>query len=99
MLKEKETTTPEVRTIKLSTGEEIIAEFIEFSGTCMKVKRPLTLVLAEMPGAPQQTQVVFTPWMLALEAEAIVKIERTHILSYAPARKDAAEQYVAATRP
>jgi hypothetical protein len=96
MLKAKET---DIQTLKLSTGEEIIARVARTSADWVDVVRPLALVLAEMPGNPAQTQVMFTPWMLGVEETQEISIDRSHVIATGPARKDAAEQYAAATRP
>lgn len=96
MLKAKET---DIQTLKLSTGEEIIARVQNAGEYVITVVRPLALVLAEVPGNPQQTQVMFTPWMLGVSDEAVVDLDAKHVIARGPARKDAAEQYVAATRP
>jgi hypothetical protein len=96
MLKAKDT---DIQTLKLSTGEEIIAKIVHAGPNVISVTRPLALVLAEMPGNPQQTQVMFTPWMLGVTEDQEINIDGNHVIARAPARKDAAEQYVAATRP
>lgn len=98
MLKAKEPNA-DIQTIKLSTGEEIIAKVMDTAKAGLIVRRPLALVLAENPANPAQTQVMFTPWMLGVEGEQDVTIDSRHILARGPARKDAADQYVAATRP
>ncbi len=96
MLKVKEA---DVQTIKLSTGEEIIATVVSSGEHVLTVKRPLALVLADMPGNPAQTQVMFTPWMLGVSETTEVDIDAKHIIARGPARKDAADQYATATRP
>lgn len=101
MLKAKNTeTTLEgiVVTVKLITGEEIIAKLLPTENPHMfKFKRPLALVMGEVPGAPHQTQVMFTPWMLALDENEPATIRHEHVLAMSPARKDAAQQYESAT--
>lgn len=95
MLKTKEA---DVQTIKLTTGEEIIAKVARTSADWMDVVRPLTLILAEVPGNPAQTQVMFTPWMLGVAAEQEISIDRNHVIATGPARDDARTQYLAATK-
>ena len=96
MLKAKET---DIQTLKLSTGEEIICTMAHAGPNVLTVTRPLALVLAEVPGNPAQTQVMFTPWMLGVESDQEVTIDNNHVIARGPARKDAAEQYANATRP
>lgn len=97
MLKEKQNTET-VITVKLTSGEEVIGKLVKDEANFMHVTRPLMLVMAEMPGSEHQTQVVFTPWMLALADDQTVKIAKAHVVSHGPAKKDAATQYEAATR-
>ena len=80
--------------IKLVTGEEIIARKIPHSATPdeIRISRPLAMVMAENPSNPQQTRVMFTPWMIAAGKE-IMDIKRVHVVAMVPARPDAAEQY------
>lgn len=96
MLKEKND--GKIETIKLVSGEEIIAKVVKTTDKHMVVSTPLLMVLSEMPGAPNQTQVVFTPWMMALSDNEEAKLSLMHIICHAPARKDAATQYESATR-
>jgi hypothetical protein len=95
MLKAKET---DVQTIKLTTGEEIIAKVARTSADWLDVVRPLTLVLAEVPGNPAQTQVMFTPWMLGVAENQEISIDRSHVIATGAARDDARTQYLAATK-
>lgn len=95
MLKAKET---DVQTIKLTTGEEIIAKVMNTGADWINVVRPLTLVLAEVPGNPAQTQVMFTPWMLGVAEDQQISIDRNHVIATGPARNDARTQYLAATK-
>lgn len=99
MLKTKKPEVDTIMTFKLTTGEEIIGEYQGSHLENYLVKRPLSLIMAEMPGSPHQTQVVFTPWMLALADDEVARIKRDCVIAKAPARKDAADQYTAATRP
>lgn len=95
MLKAKET---DIQTIKLTTGEEIIAKVMSITSDWMDLVRPLTLILAEVPGNPAQTQVMFTPWMLGVAEDEQISIDRNHVIARGPARNDAKTQYLAATK-
>lgn len=98
MLKEKPTTKfPYVAAIKLVTGEEIIAKVISEEGG-YHLDKPLAMVMAENPDNPQQTRVMFTPWMVAAGDKPVVVL-KPHMLAITEAREDAAEQYTQAVDP
>lgn len=92
MLVEKKTQDSIVVAIKLITGEEILARRISDDDNHIIVSRPLAMVMAENPDNPQQTRVMFTPWMVAAGKE-VVTIKNAHVVAVTPARDDAAEQY------
>lgn len=83
---------------KLTNGEEIIARVVDESETAYTFKRPLILVMTAMPGMDSQGQVAFAPWMLGIDEETLINLPKDRILFLAAARKDADEQYQAATQ-
>ena len=91
MLKEKKSPL-NIVALKLVTGEEIIATFVELDGGVLKVKSPLAMVMAENPDNPTQTRVMFTPWMVAASVTTF-EIREQFIVSLVEAREDAASQY------
>jgi hypothetical protein len=95
MLVEKKAKEATVVAIKLITGEEIIAHKILEDGDRVRVRDPLAMVMAENPDNPQQTRVMFTPWMVAGETQD-VSINKSNIIAITNARTDAAEQYAQA---
>jgi citrate synthase len=97
MLVEKKKETKSVVAIKLTTGEEIIATLLSDDDSVVMVKNPLAMVLAENPENPQQTRVMFTPWMVAADHGA-VSIKNAHVVALTSAREDAVEQYENATK-
>jgi len=92
MLVEKKAEDTTVVAIKLITGEEIIARKLSQEANAVRISRPLAMVMAENPENPQQTRVMFTPWMIAAGKE-ILTLDTKHILIIVPARDDAADQY------
>lgn len=92
MLVEKKAEDTVVVAIKLTTGEEIIARKLGQDANAIRISRPLAMVMAENPENPQQTRVMFTPWMVAAGKE-VFAIDASHIIAMVPARDDAAEQY------
>ena len=92
MLVEKKSENTEIISIKLVTGEEVIARKLSDDGDHIMVSRPLAMVMAENPDNPQQTRVMFTPWMVSAGKE-LVTIKNIHVVAVTVARPDAAEQY------
>lgn len=95
MLVDKKSENTTIVAIKLITGEEVIARKLGDDANQVKVSRPLAMVMAENPDNPQQTRVMFTPFMVAAGKD-IVSINRNHIIAMVDARPDAAEQYESA---
>lgn len=92
MLVEKKPQDSAVVAIKLVTGEEVIARKLSDDDNHLIVSRPLAMVMAENPDNPQQTRVMFTPWMVAAGKD-VVTIKNAHVVAVTAAREDAAEQY------
>lgn len=92
MLVEKKSEDTKVVAIKMITGEEVIARKLSEDATGVRITRPLSMIMAENPDNPQQTRVMFTPWMVAAGKEMMV-VKHEHIIVIMEARPDAAEQY------
>lgn len=92
MLVEKTAVPNTIIAIKLVTGEEIIALKLGDDDHHLTVSRPVSMVMTENPDNPQQTRVVFAPWMVAAGKD-IVTIKSQHIIAISIAREDAATQY------
>jgi hypothetical protein len=87
--------TNRIVSVKLVTGEEIIARVVEQKEHSLVFKRPLSMVM--MAGDDDnQGQVAFAPWMLGLPDDARVELPRERLVYVGESRKDAAEQYVIA---
>lgn len=92
MLVEKKSENSIVVSIKLVTGEEVIARKLSEDVDYVRISRPLAMVMADSPDNPTQTRVMFTPWMVAAGKE-MMNIKTQHIIAIVPARDDAADQY------
>lgn len=97
MLVEKEVQVNKIVAIKVSSGEEIIAFQTKEDDVSIHVKRPLILIMTEVPNSPQRTQVVFAPWMLGISHEETVILKKQNILFMSEAVEDAASEYEKAT--
>lgn len=81
-------------TLKLITGEEIIARatYHDSLTKVISVKNPLSMVM--IPNEDNnQGMVAFAPWMLSIGDDESVDIEPRSYIVVAVARPDAAEQY------
>lgn len=87
----------QILSMKLVTGEEIIALHVYSGNGNYRVKRPLIMVMTEDPSTPNKAQVVFAPWMLGISADTEVTIRNEHILFMSDAAGDAAREYERAT--
>lgn len=79
----------DVISIKLISGEEIIARFESETADEVKISRPLMVTLTG-------TGMGLIPWMFLGEKENF-PLKRSHILAVAPSKKDAADQYMQGT--
>jgi hypothetical protein len=99
MLKTKEESfSNKIVSIKFISGEEIIAQCIEYErGHFVLVKRPLSLVMATNR-ENSKAQVNFAPWMLSINDDQIVSLDLNKIMFVAEAKSDAAKQYMDAVK-
>lgn len=89
MLISKGVAVGEVVSIKLISGEEIIARLEEETTDYIKVSRPLTVSLG-----PQGLGMI--PFVFLAQSETI-KLNMNHVMVLSLSKKDAADQYVQGT--
>lgn len=89
MLLEKPIASGDVVSIKLISGEEIIARLDSETVDTVKVTKPLSVSLG-----PQGLGMI--PFVFLGEKETIT-LKQAHILVMMPAKKDAADQYMQGT--
>ena len=89
MLIEKPTSTGDIVSIKLISGEELIARLEEETVDNVKVSKPLVVTLG-----PQGLGMI--PFMF-LGAKNNITLKQQHILAMAISKKDAADQYLTGT--
>jgi hypothetical protein len=91
LLIRKPARTGEVVTIKLASGEEIIARLDSENDKIVKLHRPMTLSYTAQG-------VGMTPWMITAEEDNIVEIEKDKwIMAMNPTGKRTADQYIEGT--
>jgi hypothetical protein len=79
----------DVLSIKLISGEEIIARFDSEATDSMTISRPLAITMAGQG-------LGMIPWMF-LGGKDEVTLQKSHIIATMTAKKDAADQYVQGT--
>lgn len=85
----------DIVTMKISTGEEIIAKIKEIDDTTVTVLKPFTLILTAGHGG--QGSVAFAPFMLGADDQASIVLDRKNIVLMVKANSSAAGQYIKAT--
>lgn len=80
----------EVVTLKLVTGEELIAKLTDISDNDYKVTRPLMLVIGSQGLGLQ-------PWLLSVESTRAIKIPKERVIAIEPTIKEMSTQYLAGT--
>ena len=90
MLVQKPIAKNDIITIKLTTGEELIAKFIEESETELVVERATTMA------ANPQGGLGLVPWMMSAMPEKI-SLNKSTVLAYTQTVKEIADKFVEAT--
>lgn len=85
----------DVITLKITSGEEILAKVVEIKDDCIVVKNPVVLVMTQMQGG--QGMVAMAPFMLGVEENQSIALYKNQIIVTAKARKDAVAQYIKTT--
>lgn len=86
LLIQKPIASGEIVTIKLVSGEELIAKMENNDSTGVTLSRPLTLTFG-------QNGIGMTSWMVTADPEQKVVIKHDKITTIVPTFKDAAERY------
>ena len=89
MIIDKGISAGDVITIKLASGEELIAKFVEENDTYVKVSKPRVLTSA-------QGGIGLAPYLFTVDPDKDVKIHKP-IVVMEPTQSDYASQYVSGT--
>lgn len=78
-------------TIKLSTGEELVARFDADTGSELKVVKPTVLTLN-----PQNGQAMLIPWLMSIDAHSSqpVVIAKAQVVAAGKPHKPLADNYM-----
>lgn len=90
MLIDKGVTIGEVVTLKLSSGEELIAKLVEDNPMYYKVSKPLVLSMS-------QKGVGMMPYLFTVHPDKDINLNRSTVIAIAPTDKDFADQYTQGT--
>jgi len=91
MIIDKGLSVGEVITIKLTSGEELLAILLEEGSTYLKVSKPRALTSTKEGG------IGMVPFVFTIDPDKDVKIYRTTIIVAEPAEKEFARSYTSAT--
>ena len=89
MLFDKPLKSGETVTIKLTTGEELIARFEEENNGDVITSKPVVL-------APGAQGIGMVPWIMSAEPDK-VKINKVNILTYVTTQKEISDKYIEMT--
>jgi hypothetical protein len=90
MLIDKGVTAGEVVTIKLTSGEELVAKLDSETPTHYKLARPLVLSMG-----PQGVGMV--PYLFTVSQDKIIDLNKSTVTVCVPTMKEAADQYIQST--
>lgn len=91
MLIEKQFQKDDVVSLKLTSGEEIIAYYVNEN----VFLSPLLLVMTQENNS-LQGKVHFVPWLIGMDSNTPVKINKEHILSIVQSNSNIKQQYIKA---
>lgn len=90
MLIDKGVTAGEVITLKLTSGEEIVATLVEESPTYYKLKRPMVLGMGQQgPG--------LMPYLFTVNPDKEIKLLKTTVVMAEATDKSFADQFIQST--
>ena len=90
MLIDKGLQTGDIITIKLTSGEEIVAKMVEETDQMVKVSKPLVL-------AAGKNGIGMVPYLVTVDPDKDIKISRSTITVCELTEIDAAKQYIQGT--
>ena len=92
MLIERNKLEPNIRTLKLISGEEIICKVISNNDKDIVIKYPLLFVISN--NDKLSNDVVFCPWVISMDFESEISIQHKNILANILPSKIAMEKYI-----
>ena len=90
MLIDKGVTIGEVVTIKLTSGEELIAKLVEEQASAYKISKPLVLSM-------NQKGLGMIPFLFTVNPDKDIKINKTAVVTIETTDSEFANQYLAGT--
>ena len=88
MLIDKGFTEGDVVTLKLISGEELIARFVSETSIDITINKPLSIMMAQGLG--------LIPWIFLGDKDTIT-LKQSHVFAMVPSKRDAAKQYLEGT--
>lgn len=84
----------DIVTIKLISGEELLAKIERVDQEGYEVRKPLVMNLVQVPGSATQAGVVFVPFLISSDEKEPVYLEKRNIVAIAKPNKEAQRGYV-----
>lgn len=84
----------DVVSIKLISGEEIIAIAKNSSDMMLVLGKPLSFVMQYNPENNSRGDVAFAPWMIGKDFEADVPVSKNHIIAMCESSAEARKSYL-----
>lgn len=88
-----ETNENKVLTMKMSSGEEVIARVVSEDNNKFFIKNPLMPVMLPSEDNSSQGMVAFVPWIISVERNKVISINKSNVLVYTVTSDDASKQY------
>lgn len=79
-----------VVTIKLVTGEEVLAQYQDETNEFINISKPMQISM-------NQQGIGLLPLLFSVDQESSIKIRQSSVISITPSHKDFANQYLSAT--
>lgn len=83
-----------VATLKLITGEEVVAHVVDVTDGDLLVKHPLLMVMVSEES--NQGMVAFAPWLIGAPETKRIPIKSNAVIAYSEASKEVHQHYVTA---
>lgn len=80
----------DVVSLKLTSGEEIVARLVDETTTNVTLSKPLSLTAT-------QTGIGLAPFMFTIEQDSKIKVNSTAIIAITKTQKETASQYLEST--
>jgi len=97
VLLEKTWKIDDVCTIKMSTGEEVIAKITASNDSSITISKPLVLQVGVDPSTNQPVLQMLPSFLFSAQRDAKLNINLNHVITIAPSEENAKNSYISST--